>query len=154
MPRAKAAKHLLDVNVFVALLDEEHTHHRLVTEWFDAPGLQWAVCPFTEAGFLRYMTRPQTGDMRMEDATEMLSRIAQQPGYHYVPINVDWHTLCRPFFRRLYGANQVTDAYLLGLAVREGLVLVTLDRAILHLAGEYQAHVLLLTEPVTREKKI
>ena len=49
----------------------------------------------------------------------------------------------RPF-PRLYGTKQVTEAYLLGLAMREELVLTTSDRALLHLAGEYKRHVLLL----------
>lgn len=39
----------------------------------------------------------------------------------------------------------MTDAYLLGLSVREGLVLATMDKGLLHLAGEqYGAQVLLL----------
>jgi predicted nucleic acid-binding protein len=53
----KVLRYLLDVNILVALLDEDHIHHQRATAWFDTPGLQWAVCPFTEAGFLRYMTR-------------------------------------------------------------------------------------------------
>jgi uncharacterized protein len=141
----RTPRYLLDVNVFVALLDEDHVHHKRVTKWFDTPGLQWAVCPFTEAGLLRYMTRPKTGNMSMDEATAMLARIRQEPGYHYQPVSADWHTLCNPFSRRLFGHNQITDAYLLGLAVREELVLVTFDRAILHLAGEHQRHVLLLS---------
>jgi hypothetical protein len=137
---------LLDVNALVALLDEDHIHHEPVAEWFDTPGLRWAVCPFTEAGVLRHMTRPKTGDMSMEEATAMLARLAQEPGYHYQSIAADWHTLCGPFFKRLFGHNQITDAYLLGLAVHEDLVLVTMDRGIVHLAGEHQSHVFLLTE--------
>lgn len=42
-------------------------------------------------------------------------------------------------------AKQVTDAYLLGLAVREDVILTTMDKGILHLAGdEHSKHVLLL----------
>ena len=70
------------------------------------------------------------------EATALLARMAQHPSYHYLPISVDWNTLCSRFFRRLYGTKQVTDAYLLGLAVREGLALVTLDKAVVHLAGD------------------
>lgn len=62
----------------------------------------------------------------------------------YQPISADWQTLTAPITKRLHGHNQVTDAYLLGLALREGMVLVTLDRALLHLAGEHRDHVLLL----------
>lgn len=140
----KPLRYLLDVNVLVALLDEEHIHHEAATKWFDTPGLQWAICPFTEAGLLRHMTRPKIGDMSIEEATEMLAALIREPGYHYQPISADWQTLCGPFFKRLFGHKQITDAYLLGLALREGLVLVTFDRAILHLAGEHEKHVLLL----------
>lgn len=143
-------KHLLDVNVLYALLSENHTHFRVVSEWFDTPGLQWATCPFTEAGFLRNATAPRPGQVAMNDAIEILAGMRQEPGYHFQPITADWHTLCSPFFSRLYGTKQVTDAYLLGLAVREGLVLVTLDKGILHLAGEHRDHVLLLTERQNR----
>jgi hypothetical protein len=94
------------------------------------------------------MTRPKMGDLSMREATATLARLAQESGYHYQPISADWHTLCGPFFNRLFGHNQITDAYLLGLAVHEGLVLVTFDKTILHLAGEYGSHVLLLSTEV------
>jgi uncharacterized protein len=139
-------RYLLDGNVLAALLDERHVHHQLVTKWFNSPGLQWALCPFTEAGFLRYATRPSMGGMSMGDATEMIRRIAERPGYYYQPLSGDWRTLCRPFFNRLFGHNQVTDAFLLGIAVRGGLVLATFDKAILHLAGEHRNHVVVLAE--------
>lgn len=81
----------------------------------------------------------------MGEATAVLAKLAQQPGYLYIPIAADWQTLCAPLMPRLYGTKQLTDAYLLGLAIREGLVLVTMDKAMLHLAGkEHGAHVLLL----------
>ncbi len=81
----------------------------------------------------------------MSEATEILNHLAQHPGYRYLPIDADWQTLCSPFSARLYGTKQVTDAYLLGLSVREGLVLVTMDKAIIHLAGtDHTKHVLLL----------
>lgn len=82
----------------------------------------------------------------MSEATTVLTQLSQHPGYRYLPITADWHTLCRPFFRRLYGTKQVTDAYLLGLAVQENLVLATLDKGILHLAGEHSRNVLLLAK--------
>ena len=140
----EAARYLFDANAFIALIDENHIHHEPITEWFNVPGRQWALCPFAEAGFLRHSTRPGTGNMLMKDATSLLDGMAQHPGYHYQPITADWHTLVGPFFKRLLGHNQITDAYLLGVAVHEGLVLVTFDRAMLHLAGEHRKHVLIL----------
>lgn len=141
---AKAPVHLFDVNVLLALLDQAHTNNTAAEEWFDTPGLQWALCPFTEAGVLRFFTRPKTGEMSMGQVTAMLERLKQHPGYHYQLITADWLTLTVPFLKRLHGHNQVTDAYLLGLAVREDLVLTTFDKALLHLAGEHRKYVLVL----------
>lgn len=140
-------RYLLDVNVFVALLAENHIHHRLVTDWFNAtPQLQWALCPFTEAGFLRNATAPRPGQITMREATAVLAKMTEHPGYRYLPINTNWPTLSAPFASRLYGTKQVTDAYLLGLAIQHNLILVTLDKALLHLAGkENVKHILLLT---------
>ena len=140
----KRPLHLLDTNVLLALLDQAHVHNQTAEEWFDSPGLQWALCPFTEAGVLRFLTRPKTGNLSMEQVTAMLDQLRQQPGYHYQPIAADWQTLMKPFSKRIHGHNQITDAYLLGLAMREGMVLTTFDKAILHLAGEHKKHVLVL----------
>jgi toxin-antitoxin system PIN domain toxin len=146
MSLSKTPRYLFDVNVFVALTAGNHVHHQLVKEWFYASSsIEWAICSFTEAGFLRNATAPRAGQIAMSEATALLKQLMQHPGYRYVPIDADWHTLCGPFFKRLYGTKQVTDAYLLGLAVRAGLTLVTLDKGIVHLAGnEYSKHVLLL----------
>ena len=146
MSSAMQSGYLLDVNALVALTDGDHVHHGLVKDWFYAsPDLQWSVCALSEAGFLRNATSPQVGNLKMSEATAILKQLAQHPGYRYLPIRADWQTLCSPFFPRLYGTKQVTDAYLLGLCVRHRLILATLDKGILHLAGkEYGKHVLLL----------
>lgn len=148
MERPASLRYLLDVNLLLALTSQDHMHHELIRRWFYAsPDLRWAICAFTEAGFLRNATAPRPGQIAMSEATAILQRLTQHPGYRYQPITADWQTLCGPFSQRLYGTKQVTDAYLLGVAVREGLVLATMDKAILHLAGEqYSAHVLLLKE--------
>ncbi|WP_058188208.1 TA system VapC family ribonuclease toxin [Terracidiphilus gabretensis] len=135
---------LLDVNVLLALLSMNHSYHQIAKDWFyRTPRLKWAICAFTEAGYLRIASRP--GQHTVAQATESLASFKKHPGYHYIPIRSDWDTLCSRFFKRLYGTKQVTDAYLLGLAIEENLILVTLDRGIMHLAGdEFEKHVLLL----------
>lgn len=140
----RQAVHLLDINVVLALLDQRHVHHAAAEVWFDSPGLRWSLCAFTEAGILRFFTRPKTGGLSMEQATAMLDRLKRMPGYSFQPISAEWRALTEPFAKRIHGHNQVMDAYLLGLAVREGLVLTTFDKALLHLAGEHERHVLIL----------
>jgi predicted nucleic acid-binding protein len=139
------AQYLLDVNVVIALLTEGHIHYDLVTDWFTQdPNLQWALCAYSEAGFLRYAIAPHSSYITLKEATVILTEFTRRPGYHYLPVTADWYTLCGAFLERIFGHKQITDAYLLGLALRENMVLVTLDKTILHLAGKYQDHVLLL----------
>jgi uncharacterized protein len=130
--------------VVLALLDDSHVHNRAAERWFYAPGRQWALCAFVEAGVLRYFSRPATGELSLEQATALLGQLKQRPGYHYQPVTADWQTLTAPFFKRLHGHQQITDAYLLGLALRKKLVLTTFDKAMLHLAGEHRNFVRVL----------
>jgi uncharacterized protein len=137
---------LLDVNVLIALVDQDHVHHSAAVRWFNASGKHnWGTCAFTEAGFLRVMTGPKTGSWPLAKMTRLLERLADHPGYHYWPISTSWATLSAPFAARLYGHQQITDAFLLGMAVKEHGVLVTLDQALRHLAGaDHRGNLLVL----------
>lgn len=138
-------RYLLDVNVAVALADEDHQHHKTVAKWFATPGLDWGLCAFSEAGLLRITSNPKLGSLTLEEATEMLAALTHLPGYRYWPIATAWSSLAAPFANRIFGHQQITDAYLLGLAVKENGVLVTLDKAIKFLAGtKYSKNVLVL----------
>ena len=140
------AGHLLDVNVLVALTDKEHIHHTPVTAWFDRQGsVAWGMCAFTETGFLRVVTRPAIGALSVREATEVLKRLATHHGYRLWSLTEPWSTVAAPFKARVFGHQQITDAYLLGLAVKEGGILVTLDKALSHLAGsEFSRNLLVL----------
>jgi uncharacterized protein len=139
-------RYLLDVNILVALADEAHRSHTKVTAWFDSSGMDWGVCPFTEAGFVRVVTNPKyPGPFSMEEAIEVLTEIRMYRGYRFWPMSDSLPTLTAPFSERLFGHQQVTDACLLGLAVKDKGVLVTMDKAMRVLAGaQYQQHVLVL----------
>ena len=138
-------KYLLDVNVLIALAEPEHTHHRAVMKWFNTPSLDWGLCAFSEAGFLRVTTNPKAGSNTFEETNAVLAVLESHPGYRYWPITAGWSVLAEPFRERIYGHQQITDAYLLGLAVKDNGVLVTLDKAIRFIAGErYNRNVLVL----------
>ncbi len=136
--------YLLDLNLLIALVNEDHIYHSSAMEWFDTPLLKWALCAFTEAGLLRFLTHPKTRNLLMDEAVAILSSLKREPGYHYLPVVADWHQTTAPFAARLHGHNQVTDAFLLGIAIREGVILATFDKAILHMAGEHRGQVHLL----------
>jgi predicted nucleic acid-binding protein len=81
----------------------------------------------------------------MSDAILLLRKVAALPNCAHLPVSLSWLELIQPLAPRLYGYRQVTDALLLGLAIRNGAILVTLDRSIQALAGEaYAANLLTL----------
>jgi len=141
------AKFLLDINLLVALADPDHQHHPHVLKWFTKTGSSdWGTCAFTDAGFLRIMTSPKIGALAVAEATEMLAHFTSHPGYRAWPINLPWATLSAPFQKRLFGHQQVTDAYLLGLAIHRKGILVSLDKGLRYLAGNQFAANLLVIE--------
>ena len=131
-------RNLLDLNVLIALTEPGHLHNRRALEWLDTSGKSdWGVCPLTEAGFVRVTTNPSYRPVprSMEQAIAILQMMKAYPGYSYWEIEESWVTLTAPFAARIFGHQQVTDAYLLGLAIKNDGVLVTFDDAILKLAG-------------------
>lgn len=129
--------YLPDVNILIALSDPEHTAHHAAVAWHQSIGsARFFLCPVTEAGFVRLMTNPLIGGESMSGAILLLREIAALTNVAHLPVAPTWLELIEPLTRHLVGHRQVTDALLLGLAIRNGAVLVTLDRTIQALAGE------------------
>ena len=133
------------MNVLIALTEQGHMHHQTVMKWFNTPGLDWGLCAFSEAGLLRVTANSNVGKVSVWEASEILEALKKHPGYRYWPITADWSVLAAPFRERIYGHQQITDAYLLGLAIKENGVLVTLDKGIAFLTGaKYSKNALVL----------
>ena len=123
---------LLDVNVLIALLDPDHTHHRQATAWLAAHRTQgWASCPITQNGCIRIMSQPAYPNSAAPAIIATLLRSAMTPSTHaFWPDDLsivadgvlDW--------RHVLGSRQMTDAYLLALAVHHRGRFVTRDRGV------------------------
>ncbi|HUA97104.1 MAG TPA: TA system VapC family ribonuclease toxin [Terracidiphilus sp.] len=143
-------RNLLDLNVLIALTDSEHIHRQKAERWFLSSGKDdWGVCPLTEAGFIRVTTNPamQSGAITVERAISTLQALRAHPGYCYWPITdkESWVDVTAAFAARISGHQQITDAYLLGLAIRNDGVLITFDRGLKYMAGaEFSRNLLIL----------
>ena len=141
-------KYLLDLNVLIALVDSAHQHYQKAQDWFISSGKHsWGLCPLTEAGFLRVTTNPMYRPMphTFGEAIAILQVLKGHTNYRYWEIDKSWVELTAPFAARISGHQQVTDAYLLGLAIKEKGILVTFDKGIQYMAGaEFSQNVLLL----------
>ena len=113
---------LLDVNVLIALLDTGHVHHRLATDWLVAHlDHGWASCPLTQNGCIRILSNAAYPNaIPAAQVAERLAEAAQHPAHAFWPDSI---SLLQPdslVWDRLLSSRQVTDAYLLALAVERG----------------------------------
>jgi toxin-antitoxin system PIN domain toxin len=129
-------------------VDEGHVAYKAVRAWLHhSAGKHWATCPLTQAGFVRIISSLQFHEqpISVAQAFELLRAITERPGHRFWPMDITLAEAVKPFRERLFGHRQVTDAYLLGLAIKNKGRLVTLDPGIETLAGEaYRQHVTVL----------
>lgn len=123
---------LLDVNVLLALLDSDHVDHTVAHEWLDG-GIEygWASCAITENGFVRIISQPRyPSPIPPAEAIAVLRQACDGGPHEFWSCDVsllDHRTVDRS---RLHHPRQVTDAYLLALAVAHTGRFVTFDRSL------------------------
>jgi uncharacterized protein len=124
---------LLDINVLIALLDLDHAHHGRARSWLEKEiESGWASCPLTENGCVRIMSQPRYPN-RVQTA-EVIARLREAAATSYHEFWPDDLSVLDPMVidcARLHGPKQVTDLYLLALAVEHGGRFVTFDNAVL-----------------------
>ena len=122
---------LLDVNLLVALFDPHHIHHDAAHDWFvENREHGWATCPLTETAFVRIVSDPSYGVSaeRAAGALERLRAFSASGGHQFwrdaLSLQDEMFDLSRA------SSRQLTDVYLLGLAVNRKGRLATFDRSI------------------------
>ncbi len=123
---------LFDVNVLIALFQPDHIHHHHAHQWWEThQHLGWASCPITENGFVRILSQPKYPMPQTIPAAIKLLNMAKQATNH--EFWSDSVSLLNPalFNADAFSHNgQITDSYLLALAVKNNGRLVSLDRDI------------------------
>lgn len=124
---------LLDVNVWVALLDEAHVFHAQALAFIETDGLRIATSPLIENGVIRILNLPaysRFGPVGFESVANKLSEICSMLDHEFWPDDI---SLLRPDIAnwpRILGHSQITDAYLLALAISKGGRLASFDHRI------------------------
>jgi len=123
---------LLDVNVLIALLDEQHEMHTLATHWFNSNvDFGWATCPITENGCLRIMSQNSyPNPLSISQIAHRLCEAVESARHHFWPDDVSLLTAKRILWQHIIGPKQVTDIYLLSLAIKHRGMFVTFDNRI------------------------
>jgi toxin-antitoxin system PIN domain toxin len=123
---------LFDVDVLLALFDQDHSLHAQVRNWWaDNNADGWATCPLTQNGFTRVMSQPGYPKPRpIADVMQVLRLGLDQANHEFWPDGISI-TDAEMFDRtHILGPRQITDVYLLGLAMTNGGRLVTFDRGV------------------------
>ena len=124
---------LLDANVLIALLVDDHVHHAAAENWFAGLRDNFATCPVTQGSLMRLLIRE---GQSAATAREILSQTAASPRHEFWPDDVAYTEV--PVVG-IVGHRQVTDAYLAQLARARGARLATFDQAMAKLHGDVTA---------------
>lgn len=124
---------LLDVNVWVALFDDAHVFSARANAFINEPGVKIATCPLVENGVIRVLNLPsygRRGAVGLALVRDRLRQACRELNHEFWPDDVSLRDDACVDFTRVHGHQQVSDVYLLALAVKHKGCLATFDRAI------------------------
>ncbi len=123
--------YLLDVNVLIALIDPAHVQHDAAHDWFAKQGKKsWATCPLTENGVMRIVGHARYPNSPGTPAAvaQLMTGLCELPGHVFWPDDISLLDTKILDASRLLSSAQVTDSYLLVLAIAHDGKLATFDR--------------------------
>jgi uncharacterized protein len=121
---------LLDANLLIALVVNDHVHHASAETWFSGVVGAFATCPVTQGSLMRLLVRE---GQPAEAAASVLRGVADNPRHEFWPDDVAYPDVPT---RGIVGHRQVTDAYLAQLARRRAARLATFDQALAKLHAD------------------
>lgn len=124
---------LLDINLLVALAWPNHVHHAAAHAWFARhTRAGWATTSIVELGFVRVSSnvRVVPSAVSPQEAAALLRRITALPRHRFWSDDLRFAESKDVALDRVVGHQQVTDAHLVGLAIRHGGRLATFDRGL------------------------
>ena len=123
---------LLDINVLIALHDRDHVHHERAALWFESNVQQgWASCPLTQNGCLRIMCQPGYSSPQPLAVLVAMLQSSTATSFHAMwSDDISILDAARFHHPHIHSHRQLTDLYLLGLAVKNGGRLASFDQRI------------------------
>lgn len=114
---------LLDTSVLLALGLSDHLQNPTAGQWLAGIKDRLATCPLTQLGFLR-IAKPLRRDVSIHQIGAVLQSICESPRHFFIAADIDVRAAD---WRLTLGHQQITDAYLAGLARHHKLRLATFD---------------------------
>jgi toxin-antitoxin system PIN domain toxin len=142
--------HLLDANALIALGWPRHEHHASMLRWFGQHAQAgWATTALTQSAFVRIVSQAAFSGqaLAISDVAELLLRNTAHPQHRLLPLDFGFEQVMATCTGGLHGHRQITDAWLMTLAVRNQARLLTFDTGLAQLLAteaERGAHVSVL----------
>lgn len=118
--------------MLIALLDAAHLHHALAVDWLsDHVSDGWSSSPMTQNGCIRILSQPRyPSPLPAVEVAQRLAEAAAHSSHEFWPDDISLLDTRHIHWSAVLGHRQVTDAYLLALAVAHGGRFVSFDRRI------------------------
>ena len=124
---------LLDMNVWIALFDDAHQFSEQANAFINTPGVSIATCPMIENGVMRIMSMPaygRSGGLPIGMVRQQLKMACSAIDHAFWADDISLRDDDLIDIDRVQGHQQITDLYLLALAVHHGGRLVTFDQGV------------------------
>jgi toxin-antitoxin system PIN domain toxin len=129
-------------------LDADHSPHTRATKWFAAHARSgWASCPITQNGCIRIMSHPgYPNALPVRSVMDRLGEASARAFHEFWPDDISLLDTKISIPTRIHGPRQITDLYLLALAVRHHGQFVTFDASVTMdaIKGAEEKHLLIL----------
>lgn len=127
---------LLDINVLIALAWPNHQFHAEATRRLQIKGQRWCTCAITQLGFVRLSSTPAVTPAAVSPpaAAALLSEMTNDPLHTYLA-KLPAPSASASTFAGILGHKQVTDAYLITIARRHRVTLLTFDSRLCELGN-------------------
>lgn len=126
---------LLDINVIIALLDSKHDFYDRAQSWWTRNHhLKWATCPIIQNGVLRVMMNPAYNPpnrFSLEIVADLVRDMLILADHEFWSDDISLLDPARFDLGQVVGPKQLTDMYLLALAIKNGGCFVSFDSRVI-----------------------
>ncbi len=135
-------RYLHDSNLILALTHEDHPFHRQAFAWFrGTPTSKWATCEITRSALIRLSYNPRVIDPPKSPVETLnnLETAACRSDHKFLTLPRSGIEVLRKCLTKCQGYKQITDAYLIAIAISNNVKLATFDARLRHLSPDPEA---------------
>ncbi len=135
-------RYLYDANLITALTHRDHSDHPRAVAWLRSKSNPpWASCEITQNALVRLSANPHVVSIPQDPLTTWrnLEIAMKRSDHQMLSLLPSAHAILGTCLSRCQGYRQVTDAYLIAIAIANNAILATCDSKLRQLAPNRDA---------------